>query len=194
MTLTFLLMTLLPIIAFAIADATAGLKTGVVLAIVLSIALCVANWLILGAFEPISLIEPVFLLCSDSFRCESKTAFTLSFSLWWSMSSAPYSWRDSRSQANLFWFVGHPQWTSSCHLKNRAYSPAQPFLKSCRSFRMHSSTSFDSRSMGCLGCSQKKQLGLGRCPTRRIPAASRNCRACHAALVNQIKRTKSKRS
>lgn len=62
MTLTFLLMTLLPIIAFAIADATAGLKTGVVLAIVLSIALCVANWLILGAFEPISLIEPVFFI------------------------------------------------------------------------------------------------------------------------------------
>ena len=62
MTLTFLLMTLLPIIAFAIADATAGLKTGVVLAIVLSIALCLANWLILGAFEPISLIEPVFFI------------------------------------------------------------------------------------------------------------------------------------
>jgi hypothetical protein len=62
MSVTFLLLTLVPIIAFAIADAMAGLKTGVIVAIVLSVALCAVNWIILGKFDPISLIEPVFFI------------------------------------------------------------------------------------------------------------------------------------
>lgn len=62
MNLTFLLMTIVPLIAFAIADAMAGLKTGVILAIVLSVLLFAANWILLGFFEPTSLIEPLFFL------------------------------------------------------------------------------------------------------------------------------------
>jgi intracellular septation protein A len=60
--LVFLILALLPIIAFAIVDAKGGLKAGVIAAIVLSLLLFVANWLILGAFDPLSLIEPVFFL------------------------------------------------------------------------------------------------------------------------------------
>ncbi|MEY4064536.1 MAG: hypothetical protein RIR26_744 [Pseudomonadota bacterium] len=62
MTLTFLLLAIVPIIAFAIADAMAGLKAGVVLAIVLSIVLCAANAIVLGEFDSMSLIEPVFFV------------------------------------------------------------------------------------------------------------------------------------
>lgn len=62
MSLIFILMALIPIIAFAIADAMAGLKTGVILAIVLSILLFAANWAILGEFDPFSLIEPIFFI------------------------------------------------------------------------------------------------------------------------------------
>lgn len=62
MSLTFLLMALVPIIAFAIADALAGLKVGVIMAIALSIALFAAHWAMLGEFDPISLIEPVFFI------------------------------------------------------------------------------------------------------------------------------------
>jgi intracellular septation protein len=62
MSLTFLLLALVPIIAFAIADAMAGLKTGVIVAVVLSVVLFVVNWMILGKFDPIGLIEPVFFI------------------------------------------------------------------------------------------------------------------------------------
>jgi intracellular septation protein A len=62
MNATFLLLTIVPLIAFAIADATAGLKAGVIVAIVLSIALFAVNWIIIGFFEPLSLIEPVFFI------------------------------------------------------------------------------------------------------------------------------------
>ncbi|NBO38232.1 hypothetical protein EBU99_06590 [bacterium] len=62
MSLTFLLMTIVPLLAFAIADAMAGLKTGVILAIVLSAAMFAANWWMMGQFDPIGLIEPVFFI------------------------------------------------------------------------------------------------------------------------------------
>ncbi|MFZ9521744.1 MAG: septation protein IspZ [Silvanigrellaceae bacterium] len=59
---TFLLMTIVPLLAFAIADAMGGLKTGVVVAVVFSVALFGVNWMMLGFFEPTSLIEPIFFL------------------------------------------------------------------------------------------------------------------------------------
>lgn len=62
MSLTYVLLLLIPIIAFAIADAKAGLKTGVVLAIVLSIAVFGLHWFLMGKFDPISLIEPIFFI------------------------------------------------------------------------------------------------------------------------------------
>ncbi len=62
MNLVFLVLALLPIIAFAIVDAKGGFKAGVVTAIVLSVLLFIANWIILGAFDPIGLIEPVFFI------------------------------------------------------------------------------------------------------------------------------------
>ncbi|MEN9824761.1 MAG: Intracellular septation protein [Pseudomonadota bacterium] len=62
MNATFLLMTIVPLIAFAVADAMGGLKTGVVVAVALSLVLFAANWMMLGFFEPTSLIEPVFFL------------------------------------------------------------------------------------------------------------------------------------
>lgn len=57
-----LAMTVLTLIAFAIADATAGLKTGVILAITLSLIMFGANWALLGYFDPTSLIEPFFFI------------------------------------------------------------------------------------------------------------------------------------
>lgn len=62
MSVMFLALALLPIIAFALADAWAGLKTGVAVAIVLSIVVFAANWAMLGKFDPISLIEPAFFI------------------------------------------------------------------------------------------------------------------------------------
>lgn len=62
MNLTFFFMAVFPILAFAIADAMGGLRTGVFVAVVLSLILFIANWLMLGTFEPTSLIEPVFFL------------------------------------------------------------------------------------------------------------------------------------
>jgi len=62
MSLTLLLLALIPIFAFAIADAMAGLRTGVIVAIALSLGVFVAHWILLGKFDPISLIEPVFFV------------------------------------------------------------------------------------------------------------------------------------
>ncbi len=62
MNATLLVLAVLPIIAFAIVDAKAGLKAGVVTAIVLSVLLFVANWALLGVFDPFSLIEPIFFI------------------------------------------------------------------------------------------------------------------------------------
>lgn len=79
MTLTFLLMAIVPIIAFAIADAMAGLKAGVVVAIVLSIALCIANTFVLGEFDPLSLIEPVFFIALGIISLRLKNSLYFKF-------------------------------------------------------------------------------------------------------------------
>lgn len=62
MSVTFILLAVVPLIAFAIADAVAGLKTGVFTAVALSLLLFIANWYLLGFFDPTSLIEPVFFI------------------------------------------------------------------------------------------------------------------------------------
>jgi intracellular septation protein A len=77
--LVFLVLALLPIIAFAIADAKGGLKTGVITAIVLSVLLFIANWLIMGAFDPISLIEPVFFIILGLVSLRLKTSMYFKF-------------------------------------------------------------------------------------------------------------------
>lgn len=73
----FLMLTLVPILGFVLADAFGGQKTGIVTAIVLSVVIFFAHWMLLGAFEPISLIEPVFfiVLGLTSLRLKSSLYF-----------------------------------------------------------------------------------------------------------------------
>jgi intracellular septation protein A len=58
----FLLLTLIPIAGFVLADMFGGQRTGIITAIALSIAMFFANWMLMGQIEPISLIEPVFFV------------------------------------------------------------------------------------------------------------------------------------
>ena len=62
MSLTFLLLAVIPIIAFVVVDAFSGLKAGVVTAMVLAVLTFAANWYLVGAFEPSSVAEPALIL------------------------------------------------------------------------------------------------------------------------------------
>lgn len=62
MTLTYLVLLILPIIAFAIADSFAGLRWGIISAIALALLAFVANFWLQGEFEPSSTIEPILIL------------------------------------------------------------------------------------------------------------------------------------
>ena len=62
MTLTYLVLLILPIVAFAIADTFAGLKWGIIAAISLAMLAFVAIFWLQGGFELSSTIEPILIL------------------------------------------------------------------------------------------------------------------------------------
>ncbi len=62
MTVSYVLLLIVPIVAFVIIDAFAGLRAGIITAMMLAIGVFFANQYIIGFFEWSSLLEPVLIL------------------------------------------------------------------------------------------------------------------------------------